>query len=893
MENQTTKTTCPYCGVGCGIDVNPVGPNTWKVEGDPIHPTNQGKLCAKGMALADTLELDGRLLTPKIGSLSTGWAEALDHVASRFKEIINRHGPESVAFYLSGQMLTEDYYVANKLMKGFIGSPHIDTNSRLCMSSTVAGHQRAFGADVMPACYDDIEEAELFVLVGSNMAWCHPILFQRILKARESRPTQLVVIDPRCTATGDAADLHLPIRPGTDTTLFNGLFNYLSDHNGFDPHYIENHTEGFHGTLETAKADAPSIESVAEACGLNPEAVSTFYKLFIDHPKTLTFYSQGVNQSSSGTDKVNSLINCHLATGRIGKPGSAPFSLTGQTNAMGGREVGGLANQLAAHTGYDDPADRNLIERFWNAPNLVSGPGHKAVELFRAIDKGEIKAVWIMATNPVVSLPDADRVREALYKCEFVVVSEAVESTDTTACADVLLPAATWAEKEGTITNSERRISRQRSFLPLPGQARQDWWIISQVAHRLGYRDDFNYNHPADIFREHARLSGFENQGQRAFNISGLAQLSDPAYQALQPIQWPVTATAPQGTARLYGDGRFTRKSSKAHLIPVSARQPTHLIDLEFPLVLNTGRMRDQWHTMGRTGQVAKLSQHRPEPFLEIHPTDAAQYGLDDGGLVSIKSTWGEAKLRLQIVETQRPGSVFAPMHWSDEFASHARIDAVVAPETDALSGQPESKYTPVSVEPITIQWQGFLLTRDPIRLEQSTYWARSRRTHGWCYRVAAWEADTEWHTWLEHIVPTDADWLEYRDPGKRQYRAAVLENHQLKACLYVGASPGPTEPQWLADIMAHEIISAEDRTRLLMGELSNATIHTDPIICSCNSIPASHIISAYRQVGCSTIEQVRAHTGAGNGCGSCLSEVAAVIAVINAESPQPMAIGM
>src|SRR6201981_688704 len=524
----TVRTTCPYCGVGCGVLAPPDGRGGAAISGDPEHPANFGRLCSKGSALGETLSLEARLLYPMIrcskGSMErVAWTDALDHVAHRFAHIVKRDGPGAVAFYLSGQLLTEDYYVANKLMKGFIGSANVDTNSRLCMASSVAGHRRAFRADTVPGCYEDLDEADLLVLVGSNAAWCHPVLFQRMLANKQARGARIVVIDPRRTDTAGDADLFLGLKPGTDTALFSGLLVHLADTGALDSSYIECHTSGFDDALARARNIAGSAAATALATGLSEAEVAAFFQMFAATPRVVTLYSQGVNQSAQGTDKVNAILNCHLATGRIGKKGASPFSLTGQPNAMGGREVGGLANQLAAHMGFT-PADIDRVRRFWKAPRIATHEGLKAVQMFEAIARGEIKALWVMGTNPAVSLPDADLVREALKKLEMFIVSENVRHNDTVdAGVQVLLPALAWGEKSGTVTNSERRISRQRSFLPAPGEARPDWWIMCEVAKRLGFGAAFDFKSAADIFREHARLSAFENDGSRDFDIGGLA----------------------------------------------------------------------------------------------------------------------------------------------------------------------------------------------------------------------------------------------------------------------------------------------------------------------------------------------------------------------------------
>ena len=481
----STCTTCPYCGVGCGVLASPDG----TIKGDPDHPTNFGRLCSKGSALGETIDLDGRLLTPMIDSNEADWDSALQRVADEFTSAINEHGPDSVAFYVSGQLLTEDYYVANKLMKGFIGSANIDTNSRLCMASSVAGHKRAFGTDTVPGTYDDLEEADLIVLVGSNLAWCHPVLHQRILAAKQARPNLTIVnVDPRHTATSELADLHLGIAADGDIALFNGLLTYLADTQKIDLPFVHDHVNGCRDAIQAARTSEPTD------CGLDAHTLQNFYRMWAETDKVVTVYSQGVNQSSTGTDKVNAILNCHLATGRIGKPGMGPFSVTGQPNAMGGREVGGLANMLANHLDIENPDHRAAVQTFWNAPTICDSPGLKAVDLFEACASGQIKALWVMSTNPAVSLPSANNVAEAIAKVPFTVVTDIIEKTDTGDLADVLLPATGWGEKDGTVTNSERRISRQRAFLPAPGKARPDWQIISDVAARMGWAKAFTYS---------------------------------------------------------------------------------------------------------------------------------------------------------------------------------------------------------------------------------------------------------------------------------------------------------------------------------------------------------------------------------------------------------------
>src|SRR5690554_2556108 len=443
----STATTCPYCGVGCGVLAT-----AGNVRGDVNHPANRGRLCVKGSALHETLVDDGRLLVPRVAGQTTTWPEAIERVAAAIRDSVRVYGPGSVAFYLSGQLLTEDYYIANKLAKGFIGTPHVDTNSRLCMSSAVAGHKRAFGEDCVPGCYEDIELADLLVLAGSNAAWTHPVLYQR-MKASQRPGRRVVAIDPRATATTAMADLHLQLRPGSDTVLFNGLLVWLHDQGALADDYIAKHCNGFEETLAIARSCAPSVQAVASGCDLAAEDVRCFYEWFADTGRTVTAFSQGINQSVAGTDEANAIINCHLATGRVGLPGASPFSLTGQPNAMGGREVGGLANTLAAHMDDDTPGAMLRVSDFWHSEHLAKEPGHKAVELFDAVHRGEIRVLWVMGTNPAVSLPDTDRIHQALSRCQTLIVSDCVAQTDTTQFADILLPAAGWGEKDGTVTN--------------------------------------------------------------------------------------------------------------------------------------------------------------------------------------------------------------------------------------------------------------------------------------------------------------------------------------------------------------------------------------------------------------------------------------------------------
>ena len=886
MTHNVIRTTCPYCGVGCGVLAQVDAGGGVTVKGDPQHPANLGRLCSKGAALADTLDLDGRLLYPEIRGERRSWEEALDAVAAGFTRVLREHGPDAVAFYVSGQLLTEDYYVANKLMKGYLGSANIDTNSRLCMASAVAGYKRAFGADSVPCSYADLEQARLIVLVGSNTAWCHPVLFQRMAQAKKDNPDlRIVVIDPRRTATCDIADAHLAPRSGSDGILFNGLLAYLERHGHGHSQFIQHCTEGLDAALAAAQRSAPSIEQVAQQCDLEEEQVRGFYAQFAHTERTVTVFSQGINQSSSGTDKVNSIINCHLFTGRIGRVGMGPFSFTGQPNAMGGREVGGLANQLAAHMDIENAGQRALLQAFWQSPAMAQTPGLKAVDLFKAVGEGRIKALWIMGTNPAVSLPDVDRVRDALTQCEFVVLSDCMRAMDSAAYAHVLLPAATWGEKDGAVTNSERRISRQRAFLPPPGEARPDWWIVTQVARRMGHAQGFAYESAADVFREHARLSGSGNDGARDFDISALAELDDAAYADLTPVQWPVNATHPCGTPRLFADGRFYTPSGRARFIPTTPVAPAHAVDQEYPLVLNTGRVRDQWHTMTRTGKAARLSAHQPEPYIDLHARDAARASIADGSLVRVASRWGEIIVRAHVSDQQRAGDVFVPMHWNDQYASKARVGAVVNPAVDPVSGEPEFKHTPVRIESYRPSWYGFLLSRRRLGLAGAAYWVAAKGDKVWRYEIAGDQPPDDWAAHARSLLcnkDNEVGWIEYFDKARHQYRGARLVGERLESCIFIGPGHALPPRDWLAGLFSLDALDSPQRTSLLTGAPGKGRPDAGRTVCACFNVGVNTIVAAIRKDGLSSPEAIGAALQAGTHCGSCLPELRALIAQVN-----------
>lgn len=908
MSNAQTscvKTTCPYCGVGCGVNATPQDGSTVEIAGDKQHGSNLGLLCSKGSALGETTDLEGRLLQPQVGDKTVDWDSALEVAAKGFKRALDKYGPDRVAFYVSGQLLTEDYYVANKLMKGYIGGANIDTNSRLCMSSAVAGHKRAFGNDIVPGCYEDLEEAELVVLVGSNTAWCHPIVFQRIIRARKANPNKkIVTLDPRRTPTAEQSDLHIALKPGTDVLLFNGLLAYLQQQNKLDAEYISAHTENFDAALEAALAEASDLSAVAKACDVSADDLRQLYEWFAEHPKTVTVFSQGVNQSTQGTDKVNSIINCHLGTGRVGKPGASPFSITGQPNAMGGREVGGLANMLAAHMGFDNPQHPKLVQEFWNSPKIAKKPGFKAVEMFDAINDGYIKAVWIMATNPAVSLPNADLVNAALDKCEFVVVSDIIEKTDTTRHADVLLPASGWGEKDGTVTNSERRISRQRSFLPKAGDAKPDWWIICEVAKRMGFASGFPYRHQAEIFNEHAALSGYENNGQRDFDISDLVGISADDYNDLQPFQWP-RANGVETTPRMLGDGAFFTASGKAQFVAVNNQAPANAVSEDYPLVLNSGRVRDHWHTMTRTGKSPKLSSHLPEPFIQINPADAAARGIEEDEFVRLTSQWGKGTGRARITDSMRAGEVFMPIHWSETYSANGGVGALVNPAVDPISGEPEFKHTPVELSRLGVNWYGFILSRQPatqyakkIGDRGTDAWVKVKGSQFWRYEFAGTDAIDDIETWSRagfglgmpaaaassdelgiSIALDDADWIDYRDPAAGVYRAAWIVEDRIEACVFISPTPDLPARSWLASVFAKEAIDEQDRQALLLGEAPDPTADVGPIVCSCFGVGKNVIKRAIDEQGCKTAADIGGCLKAGTNCGSCVPELEALLA--------------
>ena len=889
-QSKVCKTTCPYCGVGCGINATVKNNKITKVIGDKAHPANLGRLCVKGSSLHETQGQSERLLHPTINGEVHSWEDSTQYVADKFKAIAEQHGPESIAFYLSGQLLTEDYYVANKLMKGFIGSSNVDTNSRLCMASASAAHKRAFGEDLVPGCYEDFESADVIFMVGSNAAYAHPIVYQRIVKAKEDNPNlKIIVLDPRATATSENADLHVALKPGTDAYYYNGLLMYLAEHNKIDQNYVDEHCQGFDQALQTARTQLNDITAVAVACDVELSTLIKSYQYFSEHQNVVTIFSQGINQSSSGVDKGNAIINCHLATGKIGYDGAGPFSITGQPNAMGGREVGGLSTQIAGHMHYEDEGAIDLISRFWQAPKMTQKQGYKAVDMFKAIDEGKIKAIWIMATNPVVSMPDADFIKRALKKCDLVIVNECFENTDTVKCANVVFPATTWGEKHGTVTNSERRITLQSSMLTAPGEARNDWEIICDVAKKLGFGKDFNYQHPSDIFREHAALSGFENsytenstvnsQSQdtskyikRFFDISAFSQITKEEYENFTPVQWPVNKQHPQGCPRLFADKQFNSISGKANIIPVLGQLPKKMPRHD-ELIMNTGRIRDQWHTMTRTGRVSKLMTHFDEPFIQINPIDAKRFNIVDQQIAQLKNLGATFLGRVHYSEQLRVGEIFTPIHWNDNFSISGRASALVHPITDAICGQPEFKHSPVKISPFNAIWSGYLVTQKEVSLD-TEYWTKVRLKRGVKYILSDTRAMPENSAFLKKLLPDVDDFIELKDSQNNSFRVAGFKKGKL-VCFFSATTRLDQKHQ--ASFIEKQLGKAQDLTsryKLLAAKDSDNSQDVGAIICSCFQVGENTIKEAIKSGDCSTVEALGIKLKCGTNCGSCIPEL-------------------
>ncbi|CAM1358093.1 molybdopterin-dependent oxidoreductase [Tenacibaculum xiamenense] len=697
MQQNEIKTTCSYCGVGCGIVVKKDASNNLKVEGDKDHPVNKGMLCSKGMNLHYVAkDTSDRLLYPEMKWSKNhplervSWDVALNRTASVFKTMIRKYGPDSVGFYVSGQCLTEEYYIANKLTKGFLGTNNIDTNSRLCMSSAVVGYKKTFGEDSVPISYDDIELADCFLISGANPAWCHPILFRRIEKHKSENPNvKIISVDPRKTDTANFADLHLQIFPGTDIILNNAIGKRLIDKRKIDKNFIKNHTEHFEEYKKHVQKT--SLKKAAELCGIMVDEIKKAADLIGNAKGFISMWAMGLNQSSVGTYKNYSLLNLSLITGHIGKPGSGPFSLTGQPNAMGGREVGGMANLLAVHKNLFNEKDREDVQAFWNSGKISDKPGFTATEMFDALESGKMKAIWIVCTNPMVSMPNANKIEKALKKAKFVVVQDISKNADTLEHADLILPAASWLEKEGTMTNSERRISYLPKAIEAPGEARPDVEILCDFANKMGF-DGFNYNSTSEIYKEYALMTKGTN-----IDVSYLD------YQRLKhegTFQWPVPAFRHKGTPRLFEDKVFFTPSKKAIFnIPKVVENTSKPPNTEFPLILTTGRIRDQWHTMTKTGKVSRLKTHYANPVLEINETNAYSRNIKEGDVVEVKSENGVVRVRAKVTNNVKYDVVFLPMHWGKQLENDLnRANNLTNTLVDPISKEPDFKYTRVSV---------------------------------------------------------------------------------------------------------------------------------------------------------------------------------------------------
>jgi assimilatory nitrate reductase catalytic subunit len=890
------KSACAYCGVGCGVLIETDGSRIVGVRGDAEHPANFGRLCTKGATLNLVAEqAESRALYPELRSQRgdsrqrASWDGALDHAAERFAAIIREHGPDAVGFYISGQLLTEDYYVFNKLVKGLIGTNNVDTNSRLCMSSAVTGYKATLGADAPPACYDDIAATDCLFIAGSNTAYAHPIVYRRIEDARKANPNlKVIVVDPRRTDTTREADLHLPILPGTDVALFNAMLYVMLWEGLLDQDYIAAHTSGFDELRATVREYSP--ETVAAVCGVPAADIVTAARWFGQSPATLSLYCQGLNQSSHGTDKNTALINLHLATGHIGRPGAGPFSLTGQPNAMGGREVGGMANLLSAHRDLANPAHRDEIARLWGIASVPATPGKTAVEMFEAAARGEIKALWIACTNPAQSLPNQTLVRTALQQAEFVVVQEVNAYTETAEYADLLLPAAAWGEKEGTVTNSERRITHVQAAISAPGECRPDWEIAVDFAHRLGARLGksgatlFPYANAEAVFNEHR-----ESTRGRDLDITGL---SYAVLDACGPQQWPYPEGAQSGTVRLYENGIFPTADGRARFANTRYLPTAETTDARYPLHLNTGRLRDQWHGMSRTGMVARLYSHVESPVLSMHADDMARRGLKPGDLARIKSRRGELLVPVEASDDMRIGQAFMPMHWGSRYISGLGVNALTMDQFDAVSKQPELKHAAIQVEKAPLPWHMAVMRRDhavarmlriqPLlaRFDYASCGLYGRQNPVLVLRIA-------------HAVPLPADLLaeidrlldmrdetsimRYDDPKRGVAKRVLVENGCVAGVRLTGEIAAR---DWLKEMMAEGVQIAPLRSWVL------APLATPPsgsgsrgrIVCNCLNVSDTQIAAAVSQGA--DLPELQATLKCGTECGSCVPEIKRMIAM-------------
>ena len=915
-----TKSTCPYCGVGCGVIIESNGDQITGVRGDPDHPANFGRLCTKGSTLhltaAAPITMQTRLLQPQRRAergqapQPVGWNTALDEAAERFADVIRRHGPDAVGFYISGQLLTEDYYVFNKLAKGLIGTNNVDTNSRLCMSSAVAGYKQTLGADAPPNCYDDVNHADVIFIVGSNTAYAHPILFRRIEEAKRANPKlRLIVADPRRTETADVADLYLPLLPGTDVALFHGLLHQLMWDGHTDAAFIAGHTTGFDALKATVRDYTP--KEVARLCGIEEAALVQAAQWFGQAKAVLSLYCQGLNQSSSGTAKNAALVNLHLATGQIGRPGAGPFSLTGQPNAMGGREVGGLANLLSAHRDLANPAHRAEVAHLWGVADVPAAPGKTAVEMFEAAARGEIKALWIACTNPAQSLPDQPTVRRALERAEFVVVQEAFSTTATCAYADLLLPATTWGEKDGTVTNSERRISRVRPAVPAPMLARHDWQAVVDFARRLerlmpqrlnGQATLFPYETPESIWNEHR-----ESTRGRDLDITGMS------YAMLEqaPQQWPLPQGASAGKVRLYEDGVFPTPDGRARFANVAYTPVAEPREARYPVSLTTGRLRDHWHGMSRTGTLGRLFGHVPEPAVELSTHDMARQGLEDGDLVYVTSRRAAVILPARASEQVAPAQAFIAMHWGEEYLSGSTstgervcgVNALTTPAFCPTSKQPELKHAAVKIIKAELPWkllgaawlpqEQALQAREKLRALMRQFpfatcvpFGREpseRGVTGVLFRAAAHEAPPpEVLAGIETLLGlVGHDALRYADARKGQRRAMRLARRgELEATLEAFLLAGDISAEGWIKTLLQDALPAQSYGRLLLVPGAKPPLAVQAAgrqVCTCFNVREPQITEALARCAGNADErlgQLQQQLKCGTNCGSCVPEL-------------------
>ncbi|NNN79564.1 nitrate reductase [Vibrio sp. 11-4(1)] len=855
MSQGCRKTTCPYCGVGCGIEIS-----NNKIIGDALHPANSGSLCVKGVALAESLQMPSRLLYPKLREKEVSWQSVTDLIAQEIHQAKAEFGPDSVAMYVSGQLLTEDYYVANKLMKGYVGSANIDTNSRLCMSSAVAAHVRAFGEDVVPVNYDDIDKTELLIICGANTAWTHPVLFRRIQQARENNPNlKLVVIDPRETVTAQQADLHLPIKNDGDVSLFNGLLKFLIEQQCIDSEYINSHTEGFAALAEEATDFRYDVTNLTSSIGISEEKLTTFFQWFAQSPSAITLFCQGVNQAENGVDKGNAIINAHLASGKIAKSGCGPFSITGQPNAMGGREVGGLANQLAVHRAFDADSIKQ-VQAFWDSPEIATQPGLKAVELFEAVERGEIKVLWIMATNPVVSLPDNQMVKRALEACPFVIVSDITADSDVAHYADLLLPAAGWGEKQGMVTNSERRLSRQRQFQTPPGEAKPDWWAISQVGQALctleKTQNGFAFTSERAVFREYAAMTGMNTDSPLKLDLSQYANLTEQEYEEWVPTQW--------GGERPFAEGIYSHPDGKARFV-VTSELPQRL-ERTKGWWLNTGRQRDQWHTMTRTGHIAHLAASELEPTVYMNTLSATQNRLKAGQLIKLFQPTSNTGIYAKVAIDEGLGfqELFMSMHWAGRYGGESSVNAIINSAKDPISGQPAFKSSYVEVQDAAVKTYGmFIGTQfDSGKFLYSAFQAESN--------LGIWRFAHDKRPKKQSFCRTEKSRRITIDIAQGWLAVdydLVGDVRIIRSVLVVSSEPIQTDYTNFTHLIGKPI----ELSQLLTITQSQSSAK---LVCSCFRVTDKQIHDAMEKQDCTSLTQLQNKLKCGTNCGSCVSQI-------------------